>query len=139
MLDFTKEIIRSYLIPAQTATATVTGASLDLANTDTGDILALTLFAVGVTGTTPTLNVKLQDSANNSTWADVVATALMPLVAFVPVTATLANPVVMAIDPRAVRRYIRLVATIGGTTPSYTFGVDLERRPIQTGFTTTSG
>lgn len=139
MLDLTVEIVRSQLIVLQTATATVTGSSVDLSNTDTGDLLVATLNVKSVTGTTPTLDVKLQDSADNSTFADVVVDALMPANAFAQVTAALANPVTLAVDPRGVRRYVRAVATIGGTTPSFVLNLDLLRRPLQTGFNTNSG
>lgn len=139
MLDLTKEIIRSQLIPLQVATATVTGTGVNVSNTNTGDVLVMTANATNVTGTTPSCTVKLQDSADNSSWADVVANAIMPATAFAAITTTLANPLVLPIDPRGVRKFVRAVATITGTTPSMNLNVDLERRPLQVGFPSTSG
>jgi hypothetical protein len=73
-----------------------------------------------VSGTTPTLDGKVQDSADNSTFADVTGYT------FTQVTAS--GIASLAIDPRAVRRYVRYVGTIAGTTPSFTMGVELVGR-----------
>lgn len=140
MLDLTAEVVRSQVVPLATITATANGMGVDVSNTNTGDILALTQNAKNVTGTTPSATCQLQDSADNSSgWANVATTALMPATAFPAVTASLANPVVLPLDPRALRRYIRIVTTITGTTPSFDLNIDLLRRPLQVGFNTNSG
>ena len=71
-----------------------------------------------VSGTTPTLDGKIQDSDDNSTFADVSGYT------FTQVTASNSLQT-LAVDTRLVRRYIRYVGTIGGTTPSFTMGVEL--------------
>lgn len=99
------------LVPAR-RTATGNGASLDLQNYE-GDILAVMSSALGG-GTTPTLDVKIQDSADDSTFADVTGKT------FTQVTGAAGNGVQeMTLDPRALRRYIRMVATIAGTSPTF--------------------
>ena len=69
-----------------------------------------------VSGTTPTLDGKIQDSADDSSYADVATYT------FTQRTATGA-PATLKIDKRKVRRYIRYVGTIAGTTPSFALSV----------------
>lgn len=71
-----------------------------------------------VSGTTPTLDVKVQDSADNSSFADVTG------LAFTQVTAS-TNSQALLLDTRALRQYIQLVCTIGGTTPSFSMCAEL--------------
>ena len=77
-------------------------------------------LAVGaVTGTTPTLDIKVQDcDTSGGTYAD-----LSTSVAFAQKVTGSANSVdSVAVDTRACRRYIKLYATAGGTSPSFTLG-----------------
>ncbi len=69
-----------------------------------------------ISGTTPTLDVKFQDSQNGTDWIDV------PSGAFAQITTTtgLRRLVLPAVGP-----YVRAVYTIAGTTPSYTFDLVL--------------
>jgi hypothetical protein len=70
-----------------------------------------------VTGTTPTLDGKIQDSTDGSTgWADVSGYT------FTQVTASDSQQS-LNVDTRGVKQYIRYVGTIGGTTPSFTMGI----------------
>ena len=93
--------------------ATANGSSVDILNYE-GQAAAILQSAAG-TGTTPTLDVKLQDSADGSTgWADVTGAA------FSQVTNAAASAQVVKFNASAVQRYIRAVATIAGTTPSCT-------------------
>lgn len=71
------------------------------------------------TGTLPTLDVKIQDSADNSTFADVTG------LTFTQVTAALTNPAQLVIPANTCKQYIRAVATIGGTLPSFLCSVTL--------------
>ena len=69
-----------------------------------------------VSGTTPTLDTKVQDSADNSAFAD-----LSPAVAFTQVTAA-NNSQILRLDGLNLagrRRYLRAVATVGGTSPNF--------------------
>jgi hypothetical protein len=96
--------------------ATANGSSVDILNYE-GQAAAILQSAAG-TGTNPTLDVKLQDSADGSTgWADVTGAA------FSQVTNAAASAQVVKFNASAVQRYIRAVATVGGTTPSFTCGV----------------
>ena len=96
--------------------ATANGSAVDILNYE-GQAAAILQSAAG-TGTTPTLDVKLQDSADGSTgWADVTN------VAFAQVTNAAASAQVLKFNASAVKRYIRAVATVGGTTPSFACAV----------------
>ena len=103
------------LVRASANTATFNGGSMDLQQY-TGT-LRVSQHVGAVAGTTPTLDGKIQDSADNVTFADV------PGSIFPTVTAA-NNDQVINVDTRAVRRYIRYVGTIGGSNgQSYTFNV----------------
>jgi hypothetical protein len=92
----------------QTATATVNGVGIDLQNTD-GQCGAL-LNVGAVSGTAPTLDVKVQESNDNSTFVDVVGAT------FTQVTASNRG---QCITFKRSRRFCRLVGTIAGTSPSF--------------------
>ena len=103
------------LVAPAAKTATFNSASVDLQQYS---LPAKMVVNVGtVSGTAPTLDGKVQDSADNSTFADVSGLTLTQ--------ATASGVASLAIDPRAVRRYIRYVGTIAGTSPSFTMGVEL--------------
>ncbi len=98
----------------QAITANTNGTGVD---TQGYNSAAVSLETGAVTGTTPTLDVAIQDSADNSVFA-----ALSPAVAFTQVTAA-NNSQILRLDGLGLtgrRRYIRAVATVGGTTPNFT-------------------
>ena len=99
-----------------TSTATVTGTGVDLVAYE--GVLKVTQEVGAVSGTTPTLAGKIQDSADNSAWADVAG------LAFTQVTAANSSQS-LQVDTRSVRRFIRYVGTIGGTTPSFANAVQM--------------
>lgn len=101
-------------IAARTATVTSTGIDISGYN---GGIIVQQLVGV-VSGTTPTLDGKLQSSPDNSTWSDISGAT------FTQVTAT-DNFQKIGIQVPAAARYLRYVGTIAGTTPSFTMGVVL--------------
>ncbi len=107
---------KTLLAPAaRTTTATGTGV-----NVSTYEGLAMVNLANGITsGTTPTLDVKIQDSADDSSYADVSGYT------FTQVTAALTDPATLKIDLRNVRKFIRAIGTIAGTTPSFACSVTL--------------
>jgi hypothetical protein len=75
-----------------------------------------TLDCAAGTGTSPTLTVNIQDSADGSTgWATVAS--------FTQVTTT-ASTQDRALDVRSTRGFLRAQWTIGGTSPSFTFSVN---------------
>lgn len=98
-------------------TATVTSSAVDVRSYK-GGLIAEQVVGV-VSGTTPTLNGKLQSSADGSTgWADITGAT------FTEVTATDSMQKI-GINVRSTGGYIRYVGTITGTTPSFTMGVAL--------------
>jgi len=79
------------------------------------------LDVTAVSGTSPTLDVKLQDSTDNgNTWTDVDGGA------FAQFTAVGQAHITVLI--RRAANAIRAVATIGGTSPSFTFKVEAVAR-----------
>jgi hypothetical protein len=107
------------LLPAARRTSTTNGSGVDVR--DYHGRGKVTLSTGTVTGTTPTQDVKIQDSADNSAFAD-----LSPNLAFVQ--QTVAGKQEIQVDLDTVRRYIRAVATIAGTTPSFDSAVILTAR-----------
>jgi hypothetical protein len=99
-------------IAAKTSTFNATGVDV---SDYTGPILVAQNVGV-VSGTTPTLDGKLMDSADDSSYADVSGAA------FTQVT-TSNSLQTLVVDARAVRKYLRYTGTIAGTTPSFTMGV----------------
>ena len=75
--------------------------------------LKLVLDSAAGTGTSPTLDVKVQDSADDTTFADISGLTFAQVI-------NAASLQSLGVDTRAVRRYIRGVSTITGTTPSFT-------------------
>ncbi len=108
----------AFSIRPQTATSTATGTGVDTKGYNS----AMAVLEVGaVSGTSPTLNVKIQDSADNSTFADVSGLTLTQVTAA-------NNSQVLRIDglnTSTLRRYLRAVGTIGGTSPSFAFSVEI--------------
>lgn len=105
------------LFPTLARTATVNGASLNQRDfLGRGKVI---LDSTVGTGTTPALDVKLQDSADDSSFADIAGAT------FAQVTDAGASLQSIGIDCDAAREFIRAVATIAGTTPSFTFSVNM--------------
>src|SRR5262245_27076481 len=93
----------------QTATSTLTGPAQDLIDAD-GHCFAIQTVGA-VSGTSPTLAGKIQESADGSTgWADVAGATFT--------TVTSGNGI-QAITFERTKRYLRYVGTIGGTSPSF--------------------
>ncbi|HKB05012.1 MAG TPA: hypothetical protein VKD90_22505 [Gemmataceae bacterium] len=88
------------------------GSGIDMIDAD-GRCFAVQ--AIGsVTGTTPSLAGKIQESADNSTWTDVTGAA------FTSVTA--ANNLQTIVFDRT-KRYLRHARTVGGTSPAFGLSV----------------
>jgi hypothetical protein len=104
------------LLAMQSAGATANGTGVDCQQFVGG--IAVVLAAKCTAGTTPTLDVKLQSSADNSTgWADISGAA------FTQVTDAGSSAAVLekiAVNVDACERYVRAVKTVGGTdTPAF--------------------
>ena len=102
------------LLPALTRTASANGTGVDLqgyVNPGRRQMKAY-LDTGAVSGTTPTQDVKIQESADDSTFTDISG-------------ATFAQQMTTgseAIHFRTNKRYVRAVPTIAGTSPSFTSG-----------------
>ena len=101
-------------IAARTTTVTATG--IDISGYR-GGLVVQQLVGV-VSGTTPTLDGKLQSSPDNSAWTDISGAT------FTQVTASDSFQKI-GIGVTAAARYLRYVGTIAGTTPSFTMGIVL--------------
>lgn len=97
------------LAPAR-KTASENGASIDMQQY-VGDVKVILSTSAGG-GTTPTLDVKLQDSDDGTTFADITSAA------FTQVTST-AGTASLTLNIDAAKRYIRAVTTISGTSPTF--------------------
>lgn len=101
-------------IAARTSTVTATGIDVSAYK---GQLIVQQLVGA-VSGTSPTLNGKLQSSPDDSVWTDISGAT------FTEVTASDSFQKI-AVDVRDGAKYLRYVGTIAGTSPSFTMGVVL--------------
>jgi len=114
IIDLQNELNELSLL-ADTYTASVNGSGVDLQGYQGKLKVMLNSGAGG--GADHSLDVKLQESADNAAWSDISGAA------FTQVTNAGASLQSLAVDTRGVKRYIRAVATIAGTSPSFGFAV----------------
>lgn len=118
--DLASNAILGVGAPPQTITTTLTGATGDLL---AGDGRCFAVQQVGtVSGTTPTLNGKIQESDDGSTWGDIAGAT------FTQVTAS-SNYQAITFD--RTKRYVRYVGTVAGTSPSFALAVLLSEQKKQ--------
>ena len=98
-------------------TATANGTGVDTQGYEDG----MVVLEVGtVSGTTPSMTVKMQESDDNSTFADITGST------FTAVVASNSSQVLRLTELNLARkRYVRAVATISGTTPSFDFSTEV--------------
>ncbi len=78
------------------------------------------LVAAGaVTGTSPTLDVKFQDSADGSSYTDIGVSFAQITTTMNTVVGNLSDFPQRSVTTRSGRPYLRAVRTAGGTTPSF--------------------
>ena len=106
------------LAPAASRTSTLTGTGIDVLEYE-GVALVLLNASAG-TGTNPTLDVKLQHSDDDSTYEDVTSGTFSQ----VTDAAETAGVKVMKLNVSDLKRYLRVIGTIAGTTPLFDFGVE---------------
>ena len=118
LLNALAQTVGLVLAAAAQRTSTLTGTGIDVLDYE-GVALAVLNASAG-TGTTPTLDVKLQHSDDDSTYADVTGGT------FTQVTdaAETAGVQVLKVNVSDLKRYVRVIGTIAGTTPSFEFGVE---------------
>jgi hypothetical protein len=118
--DFTNEAILGVGLAPQTIAATTNGPNGDMIN---GDGLCFAVQQVGVvSGTSPTLAGKIQESTDGATWTDVAGAV------FATVTASTNN---QCIAFERTKRFLRYVGTVGGTTPSFAVAVVISQQKKQ--------
>ncbi len=118
LLNALAQTVGAALATAARRTSTLTGTGIDVLEYE-GVALVLLNTSAG-TGTSPTLDVKLQHSDDNTTFADVTSGAFSQ----VTEVAGTAGVKVMKVNVSDLKRYLRVVGTITGTTPSFDFGVE---------------
>lgn len=102
--------------PTAARTATGNGTAIDLQLLD-GD-LELILDSAAGTGTSPTLDVTVQSSdTSGGTFTTISGAAFTQVI-------NAASQQAIVISKDEARRWIRIVHTIGGTSPSFTFSVN---------------
>lgn len=102
--------LTSELLASGARTVSGEGSSIDLRNTRE---LIVTLDVSAASGTSPTLDVKLQHSPDGSMWSDLGT-------AFAQKTGVAREVKVFT----QYHRYVKTVYTIAGTSPSFTFSVE---------------
>lgn len=108
--DLKNALIQKATLRPKAETATVNGVGIDLRDSQFNPFTAF-LTVGAVSGTSPTLNVKIQESDDDSTYSDITGAT------FAQVTAANAEEAIL-VKNRS-KRYVRAVATIAGTTPSF--------------------
>ena len=102
--------LTTVLLASGARTASGEGSSIDLENTRE---LIVTLDVSAASGTTPTLDVKIQHSPDGVKWSDLGT-------AFAQKTGVSREVKVFT----QYHRYVKTVYTIAGTSPSFTFSVE---------------
>src|SRR5262245_48321618 len=119
--DLANNAILGVGLTPRSVTSTVTGSAGDL---QTGDGRCFAIQQVGtMTGTSPTIAGKIQESADGSTgWADVAGATF---------TTVTNNDNVQAITFDRTQRYVRYVGTVTGTSPSIPVAVVISEQKKQ--------
>lgn len=97
------------LIAAARGSGTVTSGPI--ASSGIASDVLLAVHCSAASGTTPTLNVSLEESNDGSSWSAVTGSGIAQLTAA-------GNALAYA---TATKPYMRVTSTVGGTTPSFTF------------------
>ena len=118
LLNALAQTVGLVLAAAARRTSNLDSTGIDVL--DYEGVALIVLNASAGTGTNPTLDVKLQHSDDDSTYADVTDGA------FTQVTdaAETAGVQVMKVNVSDLKQYLRIVGTVGGTTPSFDYGVE---------------
>jgi len=110
MHEYAGELEQIELAQADEVTASVDGTGVDIS--EYIGTIKVSVSVNAVSGTTPTLDGKIQDSPDDSTWADVSGATITQVT-------TTDSFQEIKVDTRGVDKYIRYVDTAGGTSPVY--------------------
>lgn len=121
--DIAGAVGRAQSIVAGQYTSTANGVAVDLINASE-PMIALVVAVNAVSGTTPTLAITVEESDDGSTgWVAVPASAIISTATGDATTFTSMTDAdsfqVVGLRRQKVTRFIRLVYTIGGTSPVY--------------------
>jgi hypothetical protein len=106
--DVPNNTVLGHALTPRTLSANVNGATIDLI---TGDGRCFAVQMVGtVTGTSPSLAGKMQESDDASSWSDISGATF---------TAVTASDNLQTISFDRTKRYVRYVGTVTGTSPSF--------------------
>jgi hypothetical protein len=100
------------LVPSSTITATGNGSAIAIEEWVTNAILYVTVGTV--TGTTPSMTVKLQGSVDGTNFVDLITGAAITTSSTVQTTIVALASVLIPMPP-----YFRAAYTVTGTTPSF--------------------
>ena len=104
-------------VASASVTATATSSAIDLKEFD-GDVLLVLNCAAG-TGSSPTLDIKVQDSdETGGTYGDLSGAA------FTQVTDA-ASLQTLEVNKDECKRFIKIVQTVGGSSPVFVYGISL--------------
>ena len=107
----------SAAVASASVTATATSSAIDLKEFD-GDVLLVLNCAAG-TGSSPTLDIKVQDSdETGGTYGDLSGAA------FTQVTDS-ASVQTLEVNKDECKRFIKIVQTVGGSSPVFVYGISL--------------
>ena len=104
-------------VASASVTATATSGAIDLKEFD-GDVLLVLNCAAG-TGSSPTLDIKVQDSdETGGTYGDLSGAT------FTQVTDS-ASVQTLEVNKDECKRFIKIVQTVGGSSPVFVYGISL--------------
>ncbi len=116
-MPWQRNLLVKTLLAAVARSTSADGSAVDLQGTihPLGREMKAVLDIGAVTGTTPTLNVKLQqsDTTTGADFADISGAAFT----------TQSTTGTTELHFRATKRYVRASAVLAGTSPNFTFGV----------------
>lgn len=104
-----RPMMADYALSHTARTASTTSGPVAAAGV--GQSALLMISCTAASGTTPTLDASLEESADNSSWTAVTGSSITQLTAA-------GNRVAVG---NISKNYVRVTVTIGGTTPSFTF------------------
>jgi hypothetical protein len=127
-IDMVNYFTSTQVVDPAAATSTVTSSSHDCR--DCGPDVYVIASLGAATGTSPTCDVKLQESRNENSadpeaadaWSDITGATLTQM------TGTSDNTLFTGQFHNRKERYVRAVATIAGTSPSFLLGIILMSR-----------
>ena len=139
-IDIVNSITRAYSLDLATRTASANGTAIDITASAEPLIAVVVRSLAASAGTNPTLDITVEHSLDNSNWVAVDAAAIVDpssgtndAATFTQVTDAAASLQVLGLRKQLLYRYIRVVATIGGTsTPTFLCSALIEYPKLET-------